>query len=109
MRAQQPPVGKIKRIVHRPRGVILRDVQRFEIMEVILDFRPRGHLKSRLRENALDPQSRAGDGMQTAGLLAAAGQRHIDGALGEFLREHRLLETDRAASRAPSGSRSSHR
>ena len=56
MRAQQPPVRKIKRVVHGARRMILRNVQRFEIMEVILDFRPRGHLKSGLREDPLDAQ-----------------------------------------------------
>ncbi len=33
-------------------------------------------------------------GMQTARLLAASGQRHIDGALGKLLLPCRLLETN---------------
>ncbi len=94
MRAQQAPVGKVKSIVHRPRRVILRDIQRLEIMEVVLDLRPRGYLESGLREDALDAQPRPGDGMNAAGFLAAPRQGHIDGAPGEVLLEPSLLEAD---------------
>ena len=41
VRAQQPAIRKIKRIVHGARRMILRDIQRLEIVEVILDLRSR--------------------------------------------------------------------
>ena len=63
-------------------------------MKVVLDFRPRGHLESRLAEDVLDAQSRARHRMQAAGFLPAARQGHIEGALGEFLLELRLLQAD---------------
>src|ERR1700761_151831 len=94
MRAQQTPVREIKRIVHRPRRMILRNIQRLEIVEVVLDLGTRRYLESGLRENALDPQPRAGDRMQAARLLAAARQGHIDFPLGEFRGHRRLLEAD---------------
>ncbi len=104
MRAQQPPVGKIKRIVHGPRRMILRNVQRFEIMKVILDLRSRGHLESGLREDPLDAQARARHGMHAAGLLTAARQGHIDGALGELRAPAPPARGECDASRARPGS-----
>ncbi len=94
MRAQQAPIRKIKGIVHGARRMILRDIQRFEIMKVILDFGSRDHLESGLGKDALDPQARARHRMHAARLLTAARQRHIDGALGKLPRHRRLLEAD---------------
>ena len=101
MRAQQPPVRKIKRVVHGARRMILRNIQRFEIMEVVLDFRSRGHLESRLGKDPLDAQARARHGMHAARLLAAPGQGHIDGALGELLLRAPPARGGCAAFRAP--------
>ncbi len=80
--------------MHGPRRVILRDVQRFEIMKVVLDLRARGHLESRLGEDPLDAQPRSRDGMQAAGFLTAARQGHIEGALRQLQGQCRLLQAD---------------
>ena len=78
------PVGKIERIVHGARRMIRRNIERLEIMKIILDFRTGGDLKSRLHEDPLDSQARASHRVQAARLLAAARQSHIDGARGKL-------------------------
>ena len=72
MRAQQPAVRKIERVVHRPRRVIRRDVQRLEIVEIVLDLGAGRDLEARLPEDPLDPQARARDGMHAARAPARA-------------------------------------
>ena len=74
VRAQQAPVGEVERVVHRPRRMIGGDVERFEVVEVVLDLRTRGHLEAGAPEQGLDAQARPGHRMQATGLLATAGQ-----------------------------------
>ena len=100
MRAQQQSVAQIERIVHRARRMIGRDVQRLEVMKVILDLRPLGDLEARTPENLLDAQTRLRDRVQSAGALAPSGQRDIDGAGREPAVDRGALELVRAASRA---------
>src|SRR5580658_10817310 len=78
MGAQQSPVRKVERVVHRPRRVIGRNVERLEVVEVVLDFGAGGDLEARTAKEGLDAQARLGDGVQTATLFAAPWERHID-------------------------------
>ena len=80
VRAQQPPVREIERVVHRARGMIRRDVERFEVVEVVFDLGPGGHIEAGAPEQRLDAQARARDGMQRAPLFAAPRQRDVDAA-----------------------------
>ena len=94
VRAQQLAVGKIERVVHRPRRMIGGDVERFEVVEVVFDLGTGGDVEAGLAEQLLDAQPHLGDRMQSATRLAAARQRDVDA----FLRE---LRGDRAPARAP--------
>src|SRR5271163_3398939 len=76
VRAQETPVRKIEGVVHGARRMVRRNIERLEVMEVVLDLRPRGYLKARLHENPLDAQTRASDRMYAALLLPPARQRH---------------------------------
>ena len=84
VRAQQPPVGEVEGVVHRPRRMIGGDVERLEVVEVVLDLRTRGDLEAGAPEQRLDAQARPGDRVQAARLLAAPGQRHVDAPGGEL-------------------------
>ena len=71
VRAQQPPVGEVEGVVHRPRRMIGGNVERLEVVEVVLDLRARGDIEAGTAEQRLDPQTRPGDRVQAAALLAA--------------------------------------
>src|SRR6266850_7759696 len=92
MCAQQPPVGEVKGIVHRARRMTGRDVECFEIMEVVFDLGPGGHIEAGTAKQLLDPQPCLGYRMQATALLAASGQSDIDPARREFALDLGLLE-----------------
>ncbi len=52
--------------MHRPRRVVRGEVQRLEVVPVILDFRSVGKLVTQSAEDVGDPLQRAADRMQTA-------------------------------------------
>src|SRR6266513_1677314 len=117
---QQPPVWKIEGVVHRPRRMIGRDVERTEVVEVVLDFWSRGDVEAGTAEQGFDAQARLGHRMQPALLLAPARQGDVDAPGAEapldvgtpqFLaariegRAHPLLRViDACAGRGPRGS-----
>ena len=101
VRAQQPPVGEIESVVHRPRRMIGRDVQRLEVVEVVLDFRTRGDLEAGAPEERLDAQARLRDRMQPAALPRRAGQGDIDAPGGQLRLDGRRARGARAAPRGP--------
>ncbi len=80
VRAQQPPVAEIEGVVHRARRMVGGNVERLEVVEVVLDFRPFRELNPALPEDRLDAQARARHGMQAADGLPATGQRDVDRA-----------------------------
>jgi len=69
--------------VHRPRRMVVGDVQRREVVEVVLYFRAVAHLETGLAEQRLDALQRARDGMQPADVFTAPGQRDVNGLGGE--------------------------
>ncbi len=69
VRAQQRALavpGEIERVVHRARRMIGRDVQRVEIVEVVLDLGAVWPLEAGFAEQLLDAQPRARHRMQAA-------------------------------------------
>ncbi len=72
VRAQQAPVGEIEGVVHRPRRMIGRDVERLEIVEVIFDLGPAATSKP-ARRNSVSMRRRAlVTGCRPPALLAAS-------------------------------------
>src|SRR6266702_8632159 len=72
--------------------MIGRDVECFEVMEVVFDLGPGGHIEAGSAKQLLDPQPGLGYRMQATALLAASGQRDIDPACREFALDLGLLE-----------------
>ena len=64
------PSAKVEGVVHRARRMIRRDVERFEVVEVILDLRTCRDIEAGAAKQRLDAQPRLGDRMQAARLLA---------------------------------------
>ena len=75
--------------------VIFRDVQRREVVVLILYFRTRVHDETGMREDALHTAQRSRHGVQRASGMATACQRDIQavrlqGGLNAFLFKHVL-------------------
>src|SRR5688572_14075654 len=97
MRAQQAPVAEIESVVHRPRGMVCGDVERFEVVPVVFDLRTVGDREAAAAKDLFDAATRARDRMQPAETLAPARQRDVDGIAGELRRK--LLGFERGAAR----------
>ncbi len=87
MRAQQATVAEIERVVHGPRRVVRREIQRFEIVMVGLDLGAGCHVEAELGEDGDGPVHGQGHRVQAATFFAAPGQGDVD-----FLAEQFLLE-----------------
>jgi len=61
--------------MHRARRMVDRNVQRLEIVELILDLRAFSDFEAGAAEDLLDAQPGLGDRVQAALRLAAPGQR----------------------------------
>jgi len=72
--------------------MIGRNIQRFEVVEFVLDLRTLGDLKAGAPEDLLDAQPRLRDRMQTALRLAAPGERDVDRAGRQLLLDQRVRE-----------------
>ena len=69
--AQQPPVGKVERVLHGSRGMVRGNVERFEVVIVVLEFGSFHDLESDRAKQRRDSLEGAGDRMQTAAPLTA--------------------------------------
>ena len=78
VRAQQSTVREIERVVHGAGRMVGRNIERLEIMEVVLDLGARGHLEPGVAKQGFDTQARPRDGMNGTARLAATGQRHVE-------------------------------
>src|SRR3954471_1061080 len=99
MRAQEMlAVRKIERVVHRARGMVLRLVERGEVIVIGLDFRTVGDFEAERMKKRLDALERAHDGVYGADLAPAAGQGDVE----RFFLETRieLARLNRFATRA---------
>src|ERR1700739_2478862 len=63
--------------------MVLRNVERGEVVEVVLDLRTRGDVEARAAEQRLDAQPRARHRVQPSRLLAPSRERDIDAAFDE--------------------------
>ena len=72
--------------------MVRRDVERLEVVEVVLDLRPGGDLEAGAAKDLLDAQPRQSDRMQAAALLAPSRQRDIDAPGGELALDLRALQ-----------------
>ena len=81
--------------------MIRRDVQRLEVVKVILDLGPGRDLEARPGEDPLDAQARPGDGMDAAPLLATSRQGDIQGTAGELGPKRLLVQLGTARVERP--------
>ena len=78
--------------MHRARRVVRRDVQRLEVVEVVLDLRTFGDLEAGTPEQRFDAQPGTRDRMQAPAPLAAPRERDVDAATREFALDRCALE-----------------
>ena len=78
--------------MHRPRRMVGGDVERLEVVPVVLDLGPALHREAGVAEQRLDAAPRAAHRMQAARLLAPARLRDVDAAGRELALEFGLLE-----------------
>ena len=72
--------------------MIRRDIERFEVVEVVLDLGSVRDLESEPREDLLHALEGAGDGVQPTPAAAPARQGDVDPIGGEALFERALVE-----------------
>ena len=80
--------------------MVLRRVERGEVVEVVLDLGTVGDGEAERAEQRLDAFQRARERMQAAAAATAAGQRDVERFGGELRRELRVRERVRGARRA---------
>ncbi len=78
VRAQQPMGVKIEGVVHRPRRMVRRNVERLEVVVVVLDFRAVGDVEAHAREQCFQAFERARDRMQSARTYTPPRQRDVN-------------------------------
>src|SRR4249919_2931815 len=96
VRAQQATIPEVEGVVHRTRRMVRREVQRLEVVPVILDFRAIAQLETEAAEDVGDALDRAADRMQAAAAGVEAGQRDVNGFRGEACIEHGIFQLDLA-------------
>ena len=79
MRAQQGVRIEIEGVVHGARRMVCRNIQRLEIVVVVLDLRPFRNGKSQRGKQRLDPPHGARDRMQATAHPPTPRQGHVDG------------------------------
>ena len=83
VRAQQATVAEVERVVHGARRMVRREVQRLEVVPVVLDFRTVGEFIAKTAEDLGDAFQRATDRMHAAARGIAARQGDVDGLPGQ--------------------------
>ncbi len=92
MGSEQFPVREIKGVLHVSCGVRGRDVEGFEIMEVVLDLGAEGYGKSQARKNFHHILCKLRHGMDPPPLPAPGRKSYINAVPSFFLCRLRLLE-----------------
>ena len=64
--------------MHVPRRMVGGKVERFEVVEVVLDLGPLHDIEPEMAKEALDPLQGPGDRMQSARPRSPAGERDVD-------------------------------
>ena len=78
--------------MHRARRMVRGEVQRLEVVPVVLDLGTFGHRIAELRENRLDALARAGERMDGAALAIASRLGDIDAFGRQALFQYRALK-----------------
>ena len=93
VRPEDDLVRHVERVLHRPRRMRGRHVERREVVVVELDLGPLGDREAERDEDVLDLAARLGDQVQVAVRQGrVAGQRHVHAVAREPLVELRSLE-----------------
>ncbi len=91
MGTQHGMLIKIKGIVHGARRMIFRNIQRGEIVIIILDLRSLSDFKTGLGKQCFDTFQCLCDGVSPAGMLATSRQRDINTLIGNTRRQRSFL------------------
>jgi len=78
MGAKQTPIREVERVLHRASRVVRGNIQRLEVMKFVLNLGALGYLESDLAKQLGNAIQGAGDGVESATLRAATGERHVD-------------------------------
>jgi uncharacterized heparinase superfamily protein len=92
VRAQQAAVAEVEGVVHGARRMVRREVQRLEVVPVVLDLRPFRQLVAQPAEDAGDALQGAGDRMQAGAVAVAARQGDVDGFGGQACIQCRVFQ-----------------
>ena len=92
MRPQQHPALDVEGVLHVARRMMRLEVERGEIVEVVLDILRHRHFEAHRLEDAEHLFEDVGDRMDVAARDAHPGQRHVEALLVERLRQRRGLE-----------------
>jgi hypothetical protein len=90
--AQQAAIAEVERVVHRARRVVRREVERFEVVPVVLDFRTIGQVVAQAREDVGHALHGAADRVDAAAAGVAPGQGDVDRFACQARIELRVLE-----------------
>ena len=103
VRAQHHAAFDVERVVHRPRRMVLRRVERSEVVKVVFDLRTVGDIEAERAKEPFDALQRACERMQRSDAPTASRQRHVERVGRELRGEPRIGE--RHAARRHSSSR----
>ena len=78
MRPEQIAAGKIERVMQCTSRMVLGDIQRREIVIIVLDFGAGSDAKPRVPENLLDANRRTRYGMPATQCQASSGQCNVN-------------------------------
>ncbi len=92
MGAQQATVTEIEGVVHGARRVVRREVERLEVVPVVLDLRTVGQLIAQPPEDLGDAFQRPADRMQATAETVAARQADVDGFAGQARIQYRVFQ-----------------
>src|SRR5215813_4535185 len=84
LRTQRQPLVDVERVLRAARRVIGRDVQRVEVVEVVLDLRPVLDLVAHRDKDVFDRLPQQRDRMKVAPPYAASGQRYVNALFGQL-------------------------
>ena len=78
MGPKQESVVEVERVVHGAGRMVRGNVERFEVVEVVLDLGSLHDVEPEMTKERLDSLQRSGDRMETARALPAPGKGDVD-------------------------------
>src|SRR6516164_5590222 len=86
-------LAQIKRVLLLARGMLGRNVERSEVVKIVLDMRAFGDAEAHLAEDRHQLVDRLADGMDAAFRLGTHRQGDVDALAGETRGKRRVLKT----------------